>query len=638
MEDHDVLQQRVLGDLPGGAFRLDKEGRVTWVSAEAAQVWCPRIGQFWYETCFDPEAARAWFQSLRPGTEPVRKTFLMRRCSRDQDPSPYFWAWVYLAPDRDQGWRGFLVDRTSTEVVRRLQRVPAGFYIAQRDAKGKDRLVYATPGFARLYREGAADARLEPSVDRWFPDAGAYQRFTQTLRARPTHAALLGWPTEARTAQGDPLPVAADLAWQVDAQGEVVEHYGVVRDLRQSELFSSCLRDYALLVHACTNALSDARHALSTLKVPMLSDPFQEQTPARLWEWDEAFLRQELRRTRQPMLRALRALLRQAEERHLESIHLDHLRRYAEHLQQLHEEEEKHAPAVIAAAQVRIGSRILFRLQKLREERPRRGPWFSRDLLRGLRVVAWDMVRTAALMVIYPTEAQLLSLEPECQLFRAFWDARGQAYQRQPTLLTDALDEAMQGMADFAQARGVAWSLQEPWPREAKVYADPDALRRAFGHLLHNAVKYTWPLSKSTPPIELRLIYQERAGQPGWTFEMRHYGVPIEPDELAQGRIFELGYRGRWARKLYPFGTGIGLYDARRIITAFEGALQLESTPALTWPGTAPLRPLAASDEEGETPRPHQVSTRVWLPLWAGARASARVQHRAAPERQRSPR
>ncbi len=50
-------------------------------------------------------------------------------------------------------------------------------------------------------------------------------------------------------------------------------------------------------------------------------------------------------------------------------------------------------------------------------------------------------------------------------------------------------------------------------------------------------------------------------------------------DEIEQGLIFQLGYRGAFSGDKGRVGTGIGLYDALKTARAHNGDITIESIP-----------------------------------------------------------
>jgi two-component system, OmpR family, sensor histidine kinase KdpD len=98
-----------------------------------------------------------------------------------------------------------------------------------------------------------------------------------------------------------------------------------------------------------------------------------------------------------------------------------------------------------------------------------------------------------------------------------------------------------------------------------EVIADPELLRLAFSQLLDNACKYSLPGSAVTVRMERRAHFI--------AIKVSNSGSSIPLGE--QHRIFERFYRGTEARR-FTSGSGLGLYVARKIALAHQGALELE--------------------------------------------------------------
>lgn len=99
------------------------------------------------------------------------------------------------------------------------------------------------------------------------------------------------------------------------------------------------------------------------------------------------------------------------------------------------------------------------------------------------------------------------------------------------------------------------------------VRGDPLRLRQVLTNLIDNAIKY----SPEGAPIEVRA----RAVQRRATVEVVDHGVGIAAAD--QGTIFEKF--GRLRTTASKPGSGLGLYIARAIAQAHDGALEVSSTP-----------------------------------------------------------
>ncbi len=106
--------------------------------------------------------------------------------------------------------------------------------------------------------------------------------------------------------------------------------------------------------------------------------------------------------------------------------------------------------------------------------------------------------------------------------------------------------------------------LQTISPEPLEVYADPQLLRIALSQLVENACRYSVPGSTVTVALNRQ----------GGSVAVRvsNTGSAIPYNE--RGKIFDRFYRGDAGRS--TSGSGLGLFVARKIAIAHQGALELE--------------------------------------------------------------
>ena len=607
----DNLLQALLQDLQGGFFRLDAQGRFAKMDDAVRALLQVDIGEEWPQICFEREAARAFLEEAKQeGIAVSPRTLLLCRRKGNGKEKGFapFWARVYLIGEHDasgqfQGWRGYMRDVTAEEVQARVEHLPVGFYILRRDATGIERVVYASRGFAELYGFPDPEDALGENIQDLFLSKENYLEFLEFLRERGGAAGthhIIGWKNEVRGQASQSQHVTADITWEVDEGGNIRERWGILRDVQRDEFFATRVHDYAVVLHTYSSALIGTRHALDVLKDLMAPDPFKDNTPALADEAVEQRLDDLARRLKQ----ALRAVVAQARERQLQAGEIDRFQEYIERLDHI-------APLQLAwriTTYIDLASRVLHHTQRLREKRPSApAPWFSRELLRHVRVAAWDLARIASLVIIYQTEAHLLEVDHEIRAFRDFWTEPFREHPHEVLDLIDVLNAAMVPLEEFARMRGVHWRRYGIWPERALVRGNERMLRRAFGHLLHNAIKYSWQRARGTW-IGIRITsVQDEKDRPFWQVDIENYGVAIAEDELDDA-IYQFGYRGRYSNDRNRPGTGIGLYDARQVFAAHGGSLTLSSRPAV------PTRAEEILIPETRKATPHLTTATVRLP------------------------
>jgi two-component system phosphate regulon sensor histidine kinase PhoR len=168
-------------------------------------------------------------------------------------------------------------------------------------------------------------------------------------------------------------------------------------------------------------------------------------------------------------------------------------------------------------------------------------------------------------------------MEHGLQALRDFITSDVRSHEAQTRFaLRQVVDRAVSSLTEFARSRGVEIVIRDT-SHGAEISGQERELQRAFTNLLHNAVKYTWSRAAGRMPwvtIELR------ASEHGLSVAFENWGVPIKREEIASGKIFELGYRGELSRDRNRLGTGIGLTDVKMVIEAHRGKISVESHPA----------------------------------------------------------
>jgi signal transduction histidine kinase len=106
-------------------------------------------------------------------------------------------------------------------------------------------------------------------------------------------------------------------------------------------------------------------------------------------------------------------------------------------------------------------------------------------------------------------------------------------------------------------------------------------IERAVLNVFTNALKYSY---KPTPTSGDRFIvvrasprYDTRGSM--FSVSISNYGVPFESvEEVRQATQF--GFRGRAAQAERPIGSGVGLFEASRIMKYHGGFVRIQTTPS----------------------------------------------------------
>jgi PAS domain S-box-containing protein len=199
-----------------------------------------------------------------------------------------------------------------------------------------------------------------------------------------------------------------------------------------------------------------------------------------------------------------------------------------------------------------------------------------REITRGVVNEAWAIERLCSMSNTARMKTAVLEMTQQVLLLREFITLPERTDDAGvPVEVNDLVARAVEAVIPYAENR--VQIKQRVLPRKSYVSGSDRDLLRAVTNLLHNAVKYSWEKDKEELPwVDVRVEVDRSLV----VFEVENFGVPIDQDELAEGTIFRLGYRGRFAADRRRAGTGVGLTDSKRVIESHRGTLILRSGPA----------------------------------------------------------
>lgn len=142
------------------------------------------------------------------------------------------------------------------------------------------------------------------------------------------------------------------------------------------------------------------------------------------------------------------------------------------------------------------------------------------------------------------------------------------------TRVSEAVRQAIDFFRTYAAERNVEVRFQDGTPN-ASVRVNKQLFITAVANILNNAIKYSYTLPGKTTWVNVSAKETPR----GVELKVDNWGVGIPQDEVASGRIFQLGYRGREASAYSGTGAGIGLALAKRVCDEYNGAIQIQSRP-----------------------------------------------------------
>ncbi|MEW5717706.1 MAG: HAMP domain-containing sensor histidine kinase, partial [Chloroflexota bacterium] len=201
----------------------------------------------------------------------------------------------------------------------------------------------------------------------------------------------------------------------------------------------------------------------------------------------------------------------------------------------------------------------------------------SRELVRDVLRAAAQLENSACLVDVLMTRTAIIQMDSTLRSLRDFITADIRVYEPKKQLSVKQLtDQAITQIVEFARSSRVE-IVRRDRDFDTHVEGIERDLVRALSNLLHNAIKYSWRRDRAKAPwVTVRTYAREGIV----CIEFENWGVPIAQEEIEQGLIFQLGYRGKWSKDRGRLGTGIGLTDAKRTAQTHYGDLRVASRPS----------------------------------------------------------
>ncbi|MEA3425102.1 MAG: HAMP domain-containing sensor histidine kinase [Bacteroidota bacterium] len=106
------------------------------------------------------------------------------------------------------------------------------------------------------------------------------------------------------------------------------------------------------------------------------------------------------------------------------------------------------------------------------------------------------------------------------------------------------------------------------------VSAIPGQLHIVLSNIIQNAIKYSFK-GYATAPLSVEISYEQDGDF--LRINITNEGCKITDEEIREGLLFELGYRGEYSRDRQRKGTGSGLFICREIVKTHGGKILVKS-------------------------------------------------------------
>jgi signal transduction histidine kinase len=201
---------------------------------------------------------------------------------------------------------------------------------------------------------------------------------------------------------------------------------------------------------------------------------------------------------------------------------------------------------------------------------------FENNDLIELYQAAKELRRLLCLILILQIKDTILEMDYQTKVLRDFltWGERINV-QKKVISVYKIISNAVKNVELYAVTKNVEIRINHD-NLDDNILGNERDITRAVSNIMNNAIKYTWSSTlENREFIKVFVVKQDNYLK----IIIRNIGVPITRDEIEQEFIFQIGYRGIYSGDRGRLGTGIGLGDAKRVITNHGGHINIESKP-----------------------------------------------------------
>lgn len=146
-------------------------------------------------------------------------------------------------------------------------------------------------------------------------------------------------------------------------------------------------------------------------------------------------------------------------------------------------------------------------------------------------------------------------------------ETTGLTYNLKSVDIVQIIEGVMFDFIGESYKKSIETVFLKPTQKIKKVKADEDKIRVVLQNLIENAIKYSGEGSK------VIISVSEEGEFVRVSIKDNGIGIPEED----KGNIFNKFYRGEKAKSEHSFGSGLGLYTAKKIAEAHGGEMSFES-------------------------------------------------------------
>ncbi|NRB48740.1 MAG: PAS domain-containing protein [Saprospiraceae bacterium] len=451
--------------------------------------------------------------------------------------------------------------------------VPIGLYKVRINSQGDHELVYCNDHFAKHLGFDNPVEVIGRDVRDFHPSVEEYEQFEKELvETYERGQFLVDYIVNIRDQKGEERKLEVHINLLKDREGNIIGRVGAERDVTDywetKQQLNELTTDFGKVLHSYSSTLIHSKHTMDAVIRSFIA---KEEKNPQTRQLDEEKVSILLQQQIGVLLKAFDRFWAKNEE----------VNYFKE--QQVHQIQR--ILSLIArdiGAQLNVQHLAIVRdgSIKIREDINEidRGH-FPKELLKEIRQLLTSILKLCSLVTLSRGVETVLEMETVVNNLRSYILTRvKQAEQLEALDIYDIMIGVVKNMGEYATKRNIELRANLRELRDVRIDGFENDLVRALLNILHNAIKYSW---ERRPPAIAFVAVDGKVDRDWVYIQIENWGVPITEEEIQQGLIYKVGYRGINSSDRRRPGTGLGLYDSLKVIEKHKGDMIISSQPSL---------------------------------------------------------
>ncbi|MCX6258569.1 MAG: PAS domain-containing sensor histidine kinase [Bacteroidia bacterium] len=573
---NEYLYGRLFENLPIGVYQLDSNNK--FVKANKALHEMLKyddeelIGKDVRDIYIDPkvlddvtDAIKSDpFYIINQNVELIDKNFKRVWVSLNSYKIPKCGGWYF-------GREGTAIEKTE-EVLRNklLFNVPVGFYIVQRE-NDNDLVEHCNDQFAKIFGYNDAKEVIGKNPLVFFNNIAEYKKYIAAIHAADKNKEpLWGHVFIGRKKNGDTFASEINSQFIHDAYDNITGRVGVVRDISREntlrEKINEITSDIGAVMHTYSTVLIQIRNYLEAIIQCNGNDPFNLKKQI---DYQETISQVEKYRT--VLSKSIDNLVIQLKRK---EISINFPEKIIQSICDKSEVLKSLKTEKIEKLKIPLLRYVAYDLNEIIGKKEFTG--ISRDDLKQIKSNINDVLRISCFIAIHQINDTIVDLERQVRNFREFVTDE-QREKPKPTNedICFLVRHVAFDFMEYANRKNIEIRCNIP-EGPIKLFVIKNDIIRALTNILHNAIKYSYSRNTKNSWIQIEV----KKDDINLIISFENYGVPIDKEEIVQGFIFKMGYRGIYSGEYGRTGTGFGMNDTYNIVKSCKGELIVDSRPA----------------------------------------------------------